>query len=110
MAAGSTWVLGSGRVEFIVFLDQKELVIENMAFDNPQIVRRNSAIVRKLNRRKPKLTFAIARADMNVRRFHSFIGIEMKPKRADAQHSWHSHQTVEASRTAGQSNCRDERV
>jgi len=75
----------------MVFLDQKELVIEYQSFDLSEIMSRHPAISSKTNGIKLKLALATCRTNMNMSRFFRLIRIEMEPKRTDPQHCRHGN-------------------
>jgi hypothetical protein len=61
-------------------------ILEDQFFNLPQVVRADSAISRQQDCRvKPELALSVRRANVNVRGLVSFIGIEMKPERANAE-------------------------
>jgi hypothetical protein len=71
-------------------LSQKLVILEDQFFNLPQVVPADSAIPRQQDcRLKPELALSVRRANVNVRRLVSFIGIEMKPERANTEDGRH---------------------
>ena len=89
-AAGSTASFLSSIVEFIVCFQQLDVVFEHQLLNTPQISGPDSLIACETDDRlQPKLALAIVCPDMDVRRFHSLIGIEVEPVRPDSQDRGH---------------------
>jgi len=68
----------------MVFIDQGFFVFEHEPFDLPQIMWRYTTIASKGNGRKPKLAFGAGAANVDVRRFVSFIRIEVEAESANS--------------------------
>jgi hypothetical protein len=64
--------------ELMPFLLEEILMFENCYFNTPQLGRADVTASSQPYRLKPKLAFAVSRVHMDVRRFHSFIGIKME--------------------------------
>jgi hypothetical protein len=67
------------------------LIVKNEAFDLSQIMRSYTPVACEKNGRlQPEFAISVRRPDMDMGRLTSFVGIEVKTERSDAQNGRHA--------------------
>jgi len=69
----------------MILLQQQIEMLEDEPLHRSDGVWFDAAAAHQADGIEPKLALAVARADMNVRRFGSLVGIKVEPESADAK-------------------------